>query len=88
MKAGTNGIAARESQSIFRELEQRILFQKSSDGVFLSLTTFPHRHDILPLHPVDHKTRLVNSYMVEFGPEMRVCTFSILTSSVGVGTGH
>ncbi|KAG8335292.1 hypothetical protein J6590_072279 [Homalodisca vitripennis] len=78
--AGINGIAARESQSILRDLEQRFLSQKSSDGVILA--TVLHRHDLPPLHPVDHKTRLFNSYMVDFSARnegLHILNFNIIS---------
>ncbi|KAG8260085.1 hypothetical protein J6590_104783 [Homalodisca vitripennis] len=61
--AGTNDIAAGESQTIFRDLEQRILTRTGPASVLLA--TVPHRHDLPARHPVNQQTRLVNNYMEE-----------------------
>ncbi|KAG8308861.1 hypothetical protein J6590_099312 [Homalodisca vitripennis] len=61
--AGTNDIAAGESENLFRDLEQYISTRIGSARVILA--TVPHRHDLPEHDPVNQQINLVNSYIEE-----------------------
>ncbi|KAG8304892.1 hypothetical protein J6590_083533 [Homalodisca vitripennis] len=61
--AGTNDVAADESDNILEHLERQLTARLSSSAVIVS--TVPHRHDLPEDHPVNQRIDLVNFYIEE-----------------------
>ncbi|KAG8284986.1 hypothetical protein J6590_090852 [Homalodisca vitripennis] len=61
--AGTNDVAADESDNILEHLERKLTARLSSSAVIVS--TVPHRHDLPEDHPVNQRIDLVNFYIEE-----------------------
>ncbi|KAG8271045.1 hypothetical protein J6590_070855 [Homalodisca vitripennis] len=61
--AGTNDLAARHQNNIYRYLELCITAKLKTAKVIVS--TLPHRHDLPTDHPINKETELVNAYIEE-----------------------
>ncbi|KAG8251183.1 hypothetical protein J6590_085003 [Homalodisca vitripennis] len=73
--AGTNDLAVGGQGNIYRRLEGYNAAGSSSTEIIF--TTLPHRHNLVPTHPVHYQTVLVNAYIEELAARhnIRVLNF-------------
>lgn len=67
--AGTNNVAAGESQTVCKDLEEIITKRISSAGNVM-VVTLPHRHDLHPQHPINNLTAEVNKSIYGLGSKL------------------